>query len=96
MQERRQLETIAGRVNLDGSIAAGDGFTVQKGAVGVYTITFAPGFRPVALTASDAGGSVTAYSGVWSGNAVTVSSWVGTSGAAVDRPFQFIAVGVQQ
>jgi hypothetical protein len=57
-KKRRQPEIIAGRVNADGTIAAGDGFTVSKGGTGNYTITFAPGLRLTVAVAELRGGLV--------------------------------------
>jgi hypothetical protein len=50
--------TIAGRVNADGSIANGSGFTVQRTAAGTYTITLTTGTLSAASAsaASLAGG----------------------------------------
>jgi hypothetical protein len=97
MRGRRQPEIIAGRVNADGSIAAGDGFTVQKGAAGLYTITFAGGFRLVSLTATAMTG--TFHIGSLSGfteRSVSLTMFVSTTGAATDAQFSFTATGTQQ
>jgi hypothetical protein len=96
VEKRRQPEVIAGRVNADGTIAAGDGFTVSKGGTGNYTITFAPGMR---LTVAVAGGTLAA--GGWaqtagySDRAFTVLTY-STANVATDIAFSFIAVGMQQ
>jgi hypothetical protein len=94
MRRRRNPEIIAGRVNADGSIAAGDGFTVQKTAVGVYALTFAPGFRVVSLSA------VPVLQPVFLGanpaaSPCTVSA-LSSAGSPGDFAFTFTAVGVQQ
>jgi hypothetical protein len=96
MKSRRKLDTIAGRVNADGTIATGDGFTVSKGGTGNYTITFAPGMR---LTAAVAGGTLAAggwaQTGGYSERAFTVLTY-STANVATDIAFSFIAVGMQQ
>jgi hypothetical protein len=93
MRGRRRQEIIAGRVNADGSIAAGDGFTVIKGATGFYTINFPSSFRLLGLMA-------TAYSnGFTVGQNNTpgmIAINVGTTGVAADSAFSFVAVGIQQ
>ena len=95
MQNRRQPEIIAGRVNSDGTIAAGDGFTVAKGGAGSYTVTFAPGFRLITATASSGGGSAASVQCLgWTGNSFTPAP-ITTAAAFVDAPFSFTAVGVQ-
>jgi len=100
MQERRQPEIVAGRVNADGSIAAGDGFTVTKGAAGTYTVAFPGSFRAVSVVAMPAGtastvGIVTQNVGAVTGQAITVVV-LNTAGNAIDGAFMFTAVGAQQ
>jgi hypothetical protein len=94
MQNRRQPEIIAGRVNADGSIASGDGFTVQRSAAGTYNITFAPGFRVISATTGS--GSELSYINAWGPNSIQVISSATVAGAAADNNISFIAVGVQQ
>lgn len=97
MEKRRQPEVIAGRVNLDGSIAAGDGFTVSK-AASVYTVTFSPGFRLLSFAANESLGpnqfliSLSAFTD----RSVAYTPINSVSGAATDRAIAFIAVGIQQ
>lgn len=92
-RRRRNPEVIAGRVNADGSIASGDGFTVTKGATGLYTLNFPSSFRLVALTPAPFN------NGFGTGqNAVPgqVFIFLSSTAAAADSAFSFIAVGVQQ
>lgn len=96
MRPRRQLETIAGRVNGDGSIASGDGFTVQFVSTGTYTLRFPPGFRLVGVgLAINLGG----YYGGYFANAdgsVEVRTYLTSTSAAASAPWSFVAAGVQQ
>ena len=84
-------------MNPDGSIAAGDGFTVQKGAAGVYTLTFALGFRLLAVNLTTLQGGYLA-----TGNAVPGERTLGVSvvssnaWAASDQGWMFTATGIQQ
>jgi hypothetical protein len=95
MRRRRSPEVIAGRVNADGSIAAGDGFTVQKTGTGLYAITIR-GMRLVSATASYYGGysATLVNTGVHGENFFTVVTQT-TAAAGSDQPFTFTAVGVQ-
>jgi len=94
-QKRRQPEIIAGRVNADGSIAAGDGFTVQKGTTGLYTILLPAGFRTISATVS--GNQTNQVAGINPNSAtqLSVATFFATTGALVDLAFGFVAVGVQ-
>jgi hypothetical protein len=95
MRRRRNPEIIAGRVNADGSIAAGDGFTVQRTGLGAYVITFGSGFRLISGTAT--AGAV-AFAGLRVTTPGTLNVFGGntSSGASLDTDFTFVAVGVQQ
>lgn len=97
MEKRRQPEIIAGRVNPDGSIATGDGFTVQRLVAGSYLITFASGFRLVSITATFNGGlaAINAFLGGFSERGVTVGM-TNSAGTQTDAAFSFIAAGIQQ
>jgi hypothetical protein len=95
MEKRRQPEIIAGRVNADGSIAAGDGFTVQKGGVGAYTLFLAPGFRAISCPASCTAVNQAACANVQSDRQVSVNVYLCSTGALADLAFSFTAVGIQ-
>jgi hypothetical protein len=96
MRRRRNPEVIAGRVNADGSIAAGDGFSCRKNGTGRYLLDFAPGFRVVAGTAS----ALTVTSGLAAALVVNsgaqAEAWlVNGTNVQVDTAFSFVAVGAQ-
>lgn len=96
MRSRRKLEIIAGRVNADGSIAAGDGFTVQKTGTGGYTVTLAAGFRLVAApTAGAAGGLWVAVTSAFTDRSFVVGTYTTGTNSAADIAFTFIAAGIQ-
>jgi hypothetical protein len=97
MKSRRRPEIIAGRVNADGTIAAGDGFTVQKTGTGAYVVTItASGFRLVGVAATAAaGGNFVVSLGGWASSAFNVQTQIASTSAITDTGFSFIAVGVQ-
>jgi hypothetical protein len=94
MRHTRNPQIIGGSVSSAGTALSGAGFTIQKGAAGVYTILFERGFRPVSVVASSAinatnrSSDVALVAGSW-----VVTMFVGTTGAAIDAPFTFVAVG---
>jgi hypothetical protein len=96
MQKRRQPEVIAGRINADGTIATGDGFTVAKTGTGTYTVTLGTGLRLMGATATYFGGG-TAFVQVsgYTERSFNVATANNTS-AAQDLAFSFVAAGVQQ
>jgi hypothetical protein len=90
----RQLQgrAVAGRVNADGSIAAGSGFTVSKSGTGTYVVTFTA-LAPVAVVAACASGANRwAPTSAYTAKSVTVSM-LNSAGAVVDEAFAFIAFG---
>jgi hypothetical protein len=96
MRRRRNPEIIAGRVNNDGSIAAGDGFTVQLAATGTFVLTFAPGFRVTGIGTAVWQAS-TGFIVVDSATAGTVTIKTYTSANVLANfNWSFVAVGVQQ
>jgi hypothetical protein len=95
MRRRRSPEVVSGRINTDGSIAAGEGFTVAKGTTGVYTITMLSGFRLIAVTtASAAGGNQVVAMDTFTERSFIVRIYQAASATAVDSPFTFIATGI--
>lgn len=95
MRQRRQLETIAGRVNTDGSIASGDGFIVSGGGSATKTFYFRDGFRLITATAvieSNAGFLLTQAITDRSFQVVTVNP---ANTLNTPFPLSFIAVGYQ-
>jgi hypothetical protein len=96
MQKRRQPEIIAGRVNSDGSIATGDGFTVQFVSTGVYTLRFAPGFRLVGISHGITTGGLYMGMTVNADGSVDVRTYVTSTSSATSGAWSFVAAGVQQ
>jgi hypothetical protein len=88
------IRIVRGVVHASGSILAGTGFTVTKGAAGFFTINFSPSFSDMpAVTVTPQSGvariatctSVSASgSGIWTRDA---------AGNAIDNQFNFIAIG---
>ena len=97
MRRRRQPEISAGRVNADGSIAAGDGFTNVKNSAAIHTVTLASGVRLVSVVTTGVFVSANIFTEV---DQITERSFrvsvLAAGGAASDHPFAFVAVGVQQ
>jgi hypothetical protein len=96
MRSRRKPEIIAGRVNADGSIAAGDGFTITKTGTGAYTLTLLGNFRMISVTVTPMTG--TFHIAVLSAPAertTNIAMFVSTTGAVADAQFVFAAVGIQ-
>lgn len=94
------LRTIRGTVNADGTIAAGSGFTVTKGAAGVYTINFSTAFAAVPSVQATAGqaGAGASWRSPSTGSVIIDTWWVdATSGVgtpqATNYPFSFNAEG---
>ena len=98
MEKRRQPEIIAGVVNSDGSIAAGDGFTVQKAGTATYVLTFPTSFRLISATgaADTAGSAVSVMISARTVNSVTFITRISNTATGADSTFAFTAVGVQQ
>lgn len=83
--------TIAGRVNTDGSIASGSGFTSQRTATGAYTIRL-PGSRLIGASASCAQGqSIVAATSAMVAESFNVVMFIGVTGAQADSAFGFTA-----
>jgi hypothetical protein len=91
MRRRRSPEVIGGRVNSDGSIMAGTGFSSMKNSTGNYSLTF-PNFRLVSLTANALSGVLVVVVTGYFDRTVTVLVY--SMGSAVaDGTFSFQAVG---
>lgn len=100
MRRTRSPEIVAGRVDANGSIIAGDGFVVQKMPTGLYIITITvPGFRLLAATITPQSAGTSAYGGggaapyLPTANSFGVNILVSNTGAGIDGMFSFIAVG---
>jgi hypothetical protein len=95
MRRRRSPEIIAGRVNGDGSIATGDGFTVQRTGTGNYIVTFAAGFRMTGFSATVASSNEIFYQSP-TDRTINVQTASTAGGALFDGAWAFVAVGTQQ
>lgn len=86
---------IRGTVNSDGSVAGGKGFSVAKTGTGAYTITWDPVFAdvPTFVVTPYGLGALSAKAGGVDATQATVAIYVSTSGANVNTPFGFVAVG---
>lgn len=87
------IRTIRGTVNSDGTIAAGEGFSVTKGATGVYDVNWTTAFSaaPSVVVSAGAGGG-----GIGQTAATTADCEVvmrGLGGSVADVQFTFIAEG---
>lgn len=83
---------VRGRVNADGSIAAGSGFTVTKTGVGDYTITFATSFAQAPVTvATGVDPGVSALTGLATATTVRIRT-ADINVAYQDCAFTFIAI----
>lgn len=97
MRRKRNPEIIAGRVNADGSIAAGAGFSVYKITNGKFAVTLDSGFKIISVTALSSGFFYIPLNQIFHDNyfEIMISNTFG-GGSLVDSGFNFIAVGVQQ
>jgi hypothetical protein len=89
MRDRRTLDFIAGRVNSDGTIAAGEGFQIT-GSGGAYFFIAPKGFRLVSLTGN---GPCIVMPDTYSERSCRVVTVQTVGGAAVAAPWNFIAAG---
>jgi hypothetical protein len=93
--EATALRKVRGRVNASGGVVLGSGFSVTKGATGLYTINFAEAFPAepviVAMASSLSDAVVTRTGGSVSSQSLSIYRAV--SQAAADTTFDFIAVG---
>jgi hypothetical protein len=78
----------AGRVNADGTPAAGSGFTSRKLGAGNCVVSFPPGFRLTSATVTVGGGTaaMAAYG-------FTADAFQTLTAGSVDQPFSFLATG---
>jgi len=90
MRRRRNKEVIAGRINANGTIALGEGFTVRKPAAGQYLLTFPQGFRILSVVAATGSVNTVIFSGSYTENTCLLSTTTAT-----DTFVSFIAVGYQ-
>jgi hypothetical protein len=90
------IRTISGTVLGSGGINSGTGFTVTKGAVGIYTVRFTPAFKAfiscVISIAQQANVAALAVGGTV--DQITITTFVTSSLAQQDSHFSFIARGL--
>lgn len=93
MRRRRNPEIVSGRVNGDGTIAAGSDFTVTKGSTGAYVVRPTPPMRAILAVhvtiISITGNLVVATP---SGEQINVQLW-NNSAVAADMAFSITIVG---
>lgn len=86
---------IRGGVSGAGAITKGTGFTVARGSVGVYTITFTAAFSATPIVVVTPSANTGGVLPIWFTNGITTGTCVvqffTTGAAAVDLPFDFIA-----
>lgn len=94
------LRIVRGNVNANGTIAVGTGFSVTKGAVGVYDVTFLPPFQAVPTMAlSTFGDGANATNNISLGQLTpSISTFTAVitnppSTLNIDRDWHFIAIG---
>ena len=93
---------VRGRVNANGTIARGSGFTVNKFATGRYTITFTTAFAavPVVVATVESTGGATGATILHDAatptttTTATVSTLISSGGTFSDKAFDFIAMAV--
>jgi len=98
VKRKRVPDIVAGRVNSDGTINGGEGFSVRKIGTGQYTITFDGKFKPYVCTVTPYI-AASAFCGVvgYESNTVVVNTFVwNTANTVGDCPFNFVAVGSPQ
>lgn len=95
MKPERQPDIISGRVNADGTIASGSGFTVYKSNTGTYRLTFDPGFRVNAVLTQllSQGNTHLAHTYSYSENGCGVVVF-NTAGTVLDWGWVFIATSL--
>lgn len=92
---RERLRMIRGRINGNGAVAQGQGFSVQRQAAGQYLVTFnTPFANTPTVTVSPAQiGNVRIASAIVTGTGEFIMTNVDPSGTRRDDPISFIAVG---
>lgn len=87
---------IRGTVSSAGAVVAGAGFTAARTGTGLYTVTFDTPFSAVPSVPVGAGATVAAYAvraSAVSTTAVSVVSYLVTTGVLTDAEWHFIAAG---
>lgn len=98
MRRRYNPEVIGGRVNGDGTIAAGDNFSIRRQSAGVYLVTLPMGFEVYAASVNPwvAASAFFAATDFVDNTFIARSFAWNTANTAGDCPFVFTAVGVQR
>jgi len=84
--------TITGRVNADGTLAMGAGFSSRKTAIGDYTLGFAPDFRLASVSAHSSSGTCMGVISYPAPNQARVAMAAYT-GSLADTAWTFLAIG---
>ena len=89
------LRIIRGRLASNGAISAGSGFTVTKGGPGAYTINITTPFSDIPTFTATPIFSGTAFGvqGQANASAVSVTTFISSTGAGSDQGFNFILIG---
>lgn len=98
MRRRGNPVLVGGRVGGDGSIIAGEGFSVFRSSAGVYVVTITvPDFRLISAVSTAVGGPgwANVHSAGITQRTFQVLGYT-TAAAASDVLFNFVAIGAQQ
>jgi len=90
------LTTIRGAVASNGTITYGSGFTVNKGAAGLYTLVWTSNFSapPSTIPTAKGSGSVNYVANVYSdATSSSIINIVNLTGTYIDVAFSFISIG---
>jgi hypothetical protein len=96
MRNRRNLETIAGRIASDGTISMCSDLDVVSRRIqtGVFSVTFPNNFRLISATANAIAAAAYAVNiGSMTPNSVGFGPYVANTGVGLDTPIAFTAVG---
>lgn len=93
MRRAKDPEVIYGRVNGDGTINAGERFTVQRTGAGQYVLTFEQGFRFESATGSGFQAGAVVYFSAPAERSVNVTTYQLTTAAVTDLAWAFDAKG---
>jgi len=88
------VRIIRGRINSNGSILFGTGFTVTHPTTGQYTVTFSPSYSDtpaLTVTADSAAAVIATYTSVGPTSA-GIRIW-NTAGTGIDNVYSFVAIG---
>lgn len=96
--EQTQTLIVHGTVASDGTVGTGSGFTSSTSATGTYNVAFDPPFNDTPTVVANVGQSSDSFI-VVTGRTTTDADFliktVGATPAAIDRQFEFIAIGAR-